>query len=179
MKPFTIEDIEHWKILIKHILSQIHAKNQVHYDLDDLMQVGLLAAWSAKQKFNDQHDSNASFVTYAFQRVKGAILDEIRDQDWRPRSVLDKKLPNIYTVYSMNETTDDFNPVRIPYFTDFDSRLMCEHAYNLLDSSEKQFFTLAINEFRDFEIAKIIKKSKAWAGKLRRRVCLKTKECFH
>lgn len=64
-----------------------HTLNRVPQSIqfDDLIQVGMIGLLEAVDKF----DANlgASFETYAGIRIRGAMLDEVRKQDWTPRSV--------------------------------------------------------------------------------------------
>src|SRR5581483_7775921 len=53
--------------------------------LDDLVSHGLLALIEAVDRFDPR--KGASFEQYAWTRVAGAIMDELRRQDWAPRSV--------------------------------------------------------------------------------------------
>ncbi|MFC0268487.1 RNA polymerase sigma factor FliA [Kushneria aurantia] len=54
-------------------------------ELDDLIQSGMLGLLDAFQRFDASQ--GASFATYATQRVRGAMIDELRSRDWLPRSV--------------------------------------------------------------------------------------------
>jgi RNA polymerase sigma factor for flagellar operon FliA len=56
-----------------------------HCDLDDLVSCGLLALVAAVDRFDPA--KGATFEQYAWTRVSGAIVDELRRQDWAPRSV--------------------------------------------------------------------------------------------
>ncbi len=52
---------------------------------DDLIQAGMIGLLEAARNYNS--DQGASFETYAGIRIRGAMLDEIRKNDWAPRSV--------------------------------------------------------------------------------------------
>jgi len=52
---------------------------------DDLVQAGMIGLLEAARNYNS--DQGASFETYAGIRIRGAMLDEIRKNDWAPRSV--------------------------------------------------------------------------------------------
>jgi RNA polymerase sigma factor for flagellar operon FliA len=54
-------------------------------EADDLIAIGTLGLIDAVDRF--QVDRKISFTAYARIRVQGAILDELRKQDWVPRSV--------------------------------------------------------------------------------------------
>jgi RNA polymerase sigma factor for flagellar operon FliA len=55
-----------------------------HCDLDDLVSCGLLALIAAVDRFDP---TKGNFESYAWTRVSGAIIDELRAQDWAPRSL--------------------------------------------------------------------------------------------
>jgi RNA polymerase sigma factor for flagellar operon FliA len=57
-------------------------------DVDDLVSIGMLGLIDAVDRF--EHERSASFGAYARIRVQGAILDELRKNDWVPRSVRDR-----------------------------------------------------------------------------------------
>lgn len=57
-------------------------------DVDDLVSIGMMGLIDAVDRF--QHERSASFGAYARIRVQGAILDELRKNDWVPRSVRDR-----------------------------------------------------------------------------------------
>jgi RNA polymerase sigma factor for flagellar operon FliA len=53
--------------------------------MDDLVQAGMIGLFDALSRY--QADQGAQFETFAMQRVRGAMLDELRGADWLPRSV--------------------------------------------------------------------------------------------
>lgn len=53
--------------------------------LDDLMQAGMVGLLEALDRY--EAGQGASFETFAAQRVRGAMVDELRRGDWLPRSV--------------------------------------------------------------------------------------------
>ncbi|CAM5790266.1 RNA polymerase sigma factor FliA [Castellaniella caeni] len=57
-------------------------------ELDDLMQAGMIGLLDAVRRYQEQPE--AQFETYAITRIRGAMLDELRGQDWLPRSVRTK-----------------------------------------------------------------------------------------
>ncbi|MGQ4880095.1 RNA polymerase sigma factor FliA [Billgrantia sp. LNSP4103-1] len=54
-------------------------------ELDDLIQAGTVGLLEAMGRFDATQ--GASFATFASQRIRGAMLDELRSRDWLPRSV--------------------------------------------------------------------------------------------
>lgn len=74
--------------LIKFIAQKIAVRLPSHIELDDLISSGVIGLMDAIEKYDPQRDNK--FKTYAEFRIRGAILDELRAQDWVPRSVRDK-----------------------------------------------------------------------------------------
>lgn len=75
--------------LVKFIAHRISARLPAHVEVDDLIHSGILGLMDAVKKF--EPDRNVKFKTYAEQRIRGAILDGLRDLDWVPRSLRRKK----------------------------------------------------------------------------------------
>ncbi|MDX1736202.1 MAG: RNA polymerase sigma factor FliA [Halioglobus sp.] len=71
--------------LVKKIGLHLVARLPPSIELDDLMQVGLIGLIQASGTYDPTR--GASFATYAGIRIKGAMLDEVRRNDWVPRSV--------------------------------------------------------------------------------------------
>ena len=82
--------------LVKFIAHRISARLPAHVEVDDLIHSGILGLMDAVKKF--EPDRNVKFKTYAEQRIRGAILDGLRDLDWVPRSLRRKK-KDIETAY--------------------------------------------------------------------------------
>lgn len=74
--------------LIKYIAQKIAARLPANIELDDLMSSGVIGLMDAIDKYDASRDNK--FKTYAEFRIRGAILDELRAQDWVPRSVREK-----------------------------------------------------------------------------------------
>ena len=74
--------------LIKYISQKIAARLPANIELDDLMSSGVIGLMDAIEKYDSTRDNK--FKTYAEFRIRGAILDELRAQDWVPRSVREK-----------------------------------------------------------------------------------------
>jgi len=71
--------------LVKRIAYHLLAKLPDTVLVEDLIQAGMLGLLEASQNFSDSH--GASFATYAGIRIRGSMLDEVRRNDWTPRSV--------------------------------------------------------------------------------------------
>ena len=74
--------------LIKYIAQKIASRLPSNIELDDLISCGVIGLMDAIEKFDPSRDNK--FKTYAEFRIRGSILDELRAQDWVPRSVREK-----------------------------------------------------------------------------------------
>lgn len=89
LKPGEREElIREYAPLIKFIAQKIAIRLPANIELDDLISSGVIGLMDAIEKFDPTRDNK--FKTYAEFRIRGAILDELRSQDWVPRSVRDK-----------------------------------------------------------------------------------------
>jgi RNA polymerase sigma factor for flagellar operon FliA len=70
--------------LVKRIARQLSAQVTAAMNREDMEQIGLLGLLDALRRYGVPDEK---FGAYAAVRVRGAILDELRRQDWRPRSV--------------------------------------------------------------------------------------------
>jgi RNA polymerase sigma factor FliA len=72
-----------------HLVSAIaaHVQNSipVHIELDDLVHAGTMGLFDAATKYRD--DKEVAFPTYAKHRIRGAIIDSLRQQDWASRDL--------------------------------------------------------------------------------------------
>jgi RNA polymerase sigma factor FliA len=71
--------------LVKAIAIRVHENLPVHVDLDDLVHAGILGLFDAATKFNPE--KQVAFSSYAKHRIKGAILDSLRQLDWASRDL--------------------------------------------------------------------------------------------
>src|SRR5262245_45692273 len=75
--------------LIKHIAHRVAMKLPSNVELRDLINAGVLGLLDAIDKFEPER--NVKFKTYAEVRIRGAILDSLRNLDWAPRSLRKKR----------------------------------------------------------------------------------------
>ncbi len=71
--------------LVKAIAVRVHENLPVHVDLDDLVHAGILGLFDAASKYNPE--KQVVFSSYAKHRIKGAILDSLRQLDWASRDM--------------------------------------------------------------------------------------------
>ncbi len=74
--------------LIKLVANRIIRRLPPQIELSDLINTGVLGLIDAIEKFDPSRD--IKFETYAEFRIRGAILDELRNLDWVPRSIRQK-----------------------------------------------------------------------------------------
>lgn len=75
----------HYAPLVKYVAGRVGTGLPSYVDIADLVQSGIFGLWDAIDRFEPER--GLKFETYAMQRIRGAILDELRAQDWVPRSV--------------------------------------------------------------------------------------------
>ncbi len=71
--------------LVGYLVRERLATLPPHVRREELMSAGLLALTVSAQHFDP--DRGVSFHSYASRRIRGALLDELRNIDWAPRSV--------------------------------------------------------------------------------------------
>jgi len=131
--------------LVKRISYHFMAKLPASVEVDDLIQAGLIGLLDAAKNFDDTQ--GAQFETYAIQRIRGSILDELRQADWLPRNVR-KNLRKIETAVSKLE--QQFG--RAPRETELAEHLQVpldEYQHMLLDARGYQL--LHYEDFQESE----------------------------
>ncbi|WP_413112648.1 FliA/WhiG family RNA polymerase sigma factor [Thaumasiovibrio sp. DFM-14] len=73
--------------MVKRIVNQLRPHVCGSMGLDDMEQIGLMGLLEAIRRYGDMDDN---FQYFAVRRVRGAILDELRRRDWRPRQLRQK-----------------------------------------------------------------------------------------
>ncbi|HSU89122.1 MAG TPA: FliA/WhiG family RNA polymerase sigma factor [Terriglobia bacterium] len=83
--------------LIKHIAHRVATRLPANIEMRDLINAGVIGLLDAIEKFEPER--NVKFKTYAEVRIRGAILDSLRNLDWAPRS-LRKKSKDLEKIYA-------------------------------------------------------------------------------
>lgn len=83
-KPESKVIISH-NALVRRIAQQLMAKLPPCVQIEDLIQAGMIGLLEASKHYDER--KGASFETYASIRIRGSMLDEMRKNDWVPRSV--------------------------------------------------------------------------------------------
>lgn len=77
--------VKEYAPMVKRIAHYMMLKLPNSVQVDDLIQAGMIGLLDAATRYDELR--GAQFETYASQRVRGAMLDELRSADWLPRSM--------------------------------------------------------------------------------------------
>jgi RNA polymerase sigma factor for flagellar operon FliA len=77
--------VERYGQMVRRVAAQLVARLPANVDIDDLVQAGMIGLLDAVSRYDASQGTQ--FETFAVQRVRGAMLDELRGSDWMPRSV--------------------------------------------------------------------------------------------
>ena len=75
--------------MVQRIAAKMAARYPTSVDVGDLVGIGTMGLIDAAQRFDPE--MNTSFASYAMIRIKGAIVDGLRKQDWVPRSIRNRQ----------------------------------------------------------------------------------------
>jgi RNA polymerase sigma factor for flagellar operon FliA len=70
---------------VRYIARRIHDRLPSHVPFDDLVHAGIIGLIDAVDKFDPR--KNVQLKSYARFRIRGAILDSLRQMDWSPRNL--------------------------------------------------------------------------------------------
>lgn len=70
--------------LVKRACSHLRSQVSACFSPDDFEQLGMMGLLEAIRRYGEPDEA---FESFAFKRIRGAILDELRRQDWRPRQL--------------------------------------------------------------------------------------------
>jgi RNA polymerase sigma factor FliA len=79
------ECLKDYAPLVKRIAHHMMLKLPGSVEVDDLIQAGMMGLLDAASRYDELR--GAQFETYAAQRIRGAMLDELRGADWLPRGL--------------------------------------------------------------------------------------------
>src|SRR3954464_13088164 len=74
------EIVVKYAALVKYLAQKIAIRLPANIELDDLISSGVIGLMDAVDKYDHTRDNK--FKTYAEFRIRGAMLDELRSQDW-------------------------------------------------------------------------------------------------
>lgn len=84
-QPDREQLVQRFVPLVKRIAYHLMARLPASVQFDDLVQNGMLGLLDAMDRYEDGF--GAQFETYATQRIRGAMLDGLRENDWLPRQL--------------------------------------------------------------------------------------------
>ena len=71
--------------MVKRLAHQMMSRLPYSVQIDDIIQAGMMGLLDAANRYDEIH--GAQFEAYATQRIRGAMLDELRSADWLPRGL--------------------------------------------------------------------------------------------
>lgn len=77
--------ILHYSPLVKYVAGRVSSSLPPSVEFADLVSYGVFGLMDAIDKYDP--DRGIKFETYAIARIKGSIIDELRAEDWVPRSI--------------------------------------------------------------------------------------------
>jgi len=101
--------VECYVHIVRFVAERIFSKLPSSVDLDDLTSAGVFGLFNAIDGYD--FDRGTKFETYCATRVRGAILDELRSQDWVPRMIR-AKANRIQSTYEELENRLQRDPTR-------------------------------------------------------------------
>jgi len=90
------EEIRRHMPLVRKVVTKIFRRLPACVQLDDLMAAGVQGLLAALQR--NGGDDGETFERYARIRIRGAVIDELRRQDWVPRKVRDDETAPVSVV---------------------------------------------------------------------------------
>jgi RNA polymerase sigma factor for flagellar operon FliA len=75
--------LKQYSPLVRRLAHQMIAKLPANVEIDDLIQVGMIGLHDAMGRYDAEQ--GVQFETFVTQRIRGAMLDELRGSDWMSR----------------------------------------------------------------------------------------------
>lgn len=88
--------------LVRRLALRLSARLPASVEVDDLIQTGMMGLLDAIKRYREV--PTAQFETYATQRIRGAMLDELRNLDWIPRSVRERTRRVETAIHQLEQT---------------------------------------------------------------------------
>lgn len=79
------ELVMHYSYIARTVAMQMRGISSNYAQLEDIVNQGIITLIDCVEKFDPE--KGIKFESYAFMRVKGAVIDFVRKQDWLPRRV--------------------------------------------------------------------------------------------
>ncbi len=94
--------LKQYSPLVRRLAHQMIAKLPANVELDDLIQVGMIGLTDALSRFDAAQ--GVQFETFATQRIRGAMLDELRGNDWMSRGTRKQQREIEAAVHRLEQT---------------------------------------------------------------------------
>ena len=124
--------------LVRHEALRLQVRLPASVDLDDLIQAGGIGLLNAIDRYDT--GQGTAFSTYAVQRIRGSMLDELRSRDWVPRRVRREAREVATAIAELEQISGQ--PVKEK---DIAARLnisLAEYRQILLETNTSQLFSL-------------------------------------
>ena len=79
------DQVREYMPVVRRQALAMQVKLPANVDIDDLIQAGMMGLLDALGRFDAS--AGTTFLSFASQRIRGAMIDELRSRDWLPRSV--------------------------------------------------------------------------------------------
>lgn len=148
--------MEYYLPLVKATAERISAKLPSEVDVDDLISAGIFGLIDAIEAFD--LDRGVKFETYCSPRIRGAILDELRNMDWVPRLVRSRahQLENVTKILRTElgrlPTEDEIAEKLAVGKAEFDKIIRDANAVSLVSLSRKRFDEDSDRELQEIDI---------------------------
>ncbi len=121
--------------LVRHIVNKICSQMRRNADFEDLLSAGTLGLVKAARSFDPNRE--AEFKTYAYIRVRGAVLDELRGRSFVPSSV-HGQIRKVQTAYQTHLAEHGRPPSDEDLAASLEMSL--EQLYKVFEEARKQKF---------------------------------------
>ncbi|ATN00199.1 MULTISPECIES: RNA polymerase sigma factor FliA [Enterobacterales] len=128
---------ERYVPLVRHEALRLQVKLPASVELDDLLQAGGIGLLNAVERYDSMQ--GAAFTTYAVQRIRGSMLDELRSRDWAPRSVRRNAREVTHSIHQLEQ--DLGRPPLEQEVADHLQIELAEYRQILLDTNNSQLFS--------------------------------------
>ena len=85
-------ELEQWRHLVWYVVNRIRPRLPASVSEEELFSAGMFGLMRAARSYDASR--GASFKTYAYHRIRGSILDDLRRMDFLPRSLREKARAN-------------------------------------------------------------------------------------
>lgn len=85
LNKLPVAELQHYVDLVHFIARRMQKRLPASIELDDLVSAGLVGLTQALEKFDPKKGTR--FKSFAEFRIRGAMLDELRAQDWAPKGI--------------------------------------------------------------------------------------------